>query len=113
MLRRIRNRLSRLLERERGDTAMRAQALLTAPLTDNRANELMAHWSQQYWTTEAGHRRLMLSELVLAKEAAGAAAENGRLLFRRLYAHTDSLYPLVKIHADLLRLLKRVPVIKY
>lgn len=109
MLRRIRNRLSRLLERERGDTAMRAQALLTAPLTDNRANELMAHWSQQYWTAEAGHRRLMLSEIVLAKEAAGAAAENGRLFFRRLYAHTDSLYPLVQLRADLLRWRKEVP----
>ncbi len=109
MLRRIRNRLSRLLERERGDTAKRAQALLTAPLTDNRANELVAQWSKQYWEAEVSRRRLMLSELVLAKEAVGTAAQNGRLFFRRLYAHTDSLYPLVQLRADLLRWRKEVP----
>lgn len=109
MLRRIRNRLSRLLERERGDTAKRAQALLTAPLTDNRANELVVQWSKQYWEAEVSRRRLMLSELVLAKEAVGTAAQNGRLFFRRLYAHTDSLYPLVQLRADLLRWRKEVP----
>lgn len=112
MLRRLRNRLSRLLERERGDSAERAQALLTAPLTDNRANELVAEWAKQYWSAEAAHRRLMLSELVLAKDVAGARAENGRLFFRRLYAHTDSLHPLVQLRADLLRWRKEVPELR-
>src|SRR5690625_1189191 len=109
MLRRIRNRLSRLLERDRGDTAKRAQALLTAPLTDNRANQRVAEWATQYWSAEPAHRRLMLSELVLATEAAGASAQNGRLFFRRLYAHTDSLHPLVQLRADLLQWRNDVP----
>lgn len=112
VLRRLRNRLSRLLERERGDSAERAQALLTAPLTDNRANELVAEWAARYWAAEPAARRLMLSELVLAKGLAGARAENGRLFFRRLYAHMDGLHPLVQLRADLLRWRKEVPELR-
>lgn len=76
--------------------------LLTAPLTDSSANLLIKKWSDQYWAADETGRLSMLLRLLETVQELSAESEQLRLFFRRLYAYSASLFPLVRLRADLL-----------
>ncbi|MCX5589659.1 malonyl-CoA decarboxylase domain-containing protein [Alcaligenes endophyticus] len=104
-----RDRLGRLLEKNRNDSQERLQALLTAALTDNAANQEMDKWLLSYEQGDQNKRLTMLSELALARREQVLSGQQGALFFRRLYARADSLHPLVRLRADILAAMKERP----
>lgn len=102
VVRGIRARFKKRLNKSYQPNTERTIALLTAPLTDHAANILMAQWSAQYWEVGNKNKQLMLTELVSTGKSLPIKAEQKQLFFRRLYASSNSLYPLVQIRADLL-----------
>lgn len=111
VVRGLRTRLKRQFTRtqQQDRDANHLIPLLTAPLTDISANLLIKRWSTQYWAAEEISRQQMLVRLLETQQSLSAGAEQIRLFFRRLYAYSDSLLPLVRLRADLLSWRKKNP----
>lgn len=107
-----RDRLGRLLEKNRKDSQLRLTALLTAALTDNAANQEMDKWLHSYEQGDQPKRVTLLNELVLARRELALSAQQGSLFFRRMYARADSLHPLVRLRADILNAAKERPELR-
>lgn len=96
-------RLGRWLERDRWPAPAATASLFTARLTDVAANKVAKAWSERYLHADDDQRRRLLAALAEASAVLEPRGDSGLRLFRRLYAHSDSVRLLVDMRADMLR----------
>ncbi len=99
----ILSRLSRWLDRDRWPAADDTRSLFTARPTDVAANRVAKTWSERYLAGDDDQKRRLLAGLAEVSAVLDPSEGYGLRLFRRLYAHTDSLELLVQMRADMLR----------
>src|SRR5699024_519389 len=71
--------------------------------TDVAANRVAKTWSERYLAGDDDQKRRLLAGLAEVSAVLDPSEGYGLRLFRRLYAHTDSLELLVQMRADMLR----------
>src|SRR5699024_1420957 len=99
----IRRRLERWLERDRWPSPEETSALFIARLTDVGTNRIALTWAERYLAADEEQRRKYLAGLVEASDQIENRDDHGLRLYRRLYAHSDSVRLLVDMRADMLR----------
>lgn len=106
----ILTRLNRLFDRDdRWPRDEETMSLFTARPTDVAANRTARAWSERYLQGNTDYRQRLLTGLVQASNQLEPRNDYGLRLFRRLYAHTDSLQLLVELRADMLRWHTHIP----